>query len=182
MRCLRSAIAIPSQLYARFWALWVNIHQCYSTWGPLTLFVWLNLIFICCTRANGQCEMMLGRASEISVCTCTIEFLFVRDTFGVEWLGKSSRIAAVLDLAKHQHNTAKPGIASQHGHFHPFCPLYQWVKPARLFAPYKSCDHYGPKEVCQTLFRPWGQPWLQPLGSRLFEPGLGSKNRFSSQK
>ena len=112
------------------------------------------------------------------LCRCTIEFLFVRDTFGVEWLGKSSRIAAVLDLAKRQHNTAKPGIASQHGHFHPFCPLYQWVKPARLFAPYKSCDHYGPKEVCQTLFRPWGQPWLQPLGSRLFEPGLWSKNRF----
>ena len=112
------------------------------------------------------------------LCRCAIEFLFVRDTFGVEWLGKSSRIAAVLDLAKCQHNTAKSGIASQHGHFHPFCPLYQWVKPARLFAPYKSCDHYGPKEVCQTLFRPWGPPWLQPLGSRLFEPGLWSKNRF----
>ena len=59
------------------------------------------------------------------VSRCTIEFLFVRDTSGVEWLGKSSRIAAVLDLAKHQHNTAKSGIASQHGHFHPFCPLYQ---------------------------------------------------------
>ena len=47
---------------------------------------------------------------------------------------------------------------------------------------YKSCDHYGPKEVCQTLFRPWGQPWLQPLGSRLFEPGLGSKNKFFSSR
>ena len=45
------------------------------------------------------------------LCRCTIEFLFVRDTFGVEWLGKSSRIAAVLDLAKREHNRAKSGIA-----------------------------------------------------------------------
>ena len=92
---------------------------------------------------------------------CTIEFVFIRDSFGVKWLGKSSRIAAVLDLAKRQHNRAKSGIPSQHSHFHPFRP-HQLVKPAQLFAPHKSCNHYRPKEVCQAPFRPWGEPWLRP--------------------
>ena len=141
--------------------------------GSTDFILQLKLIFICCTWATGKWKIMLCWASEINAM-----HVFVKDSSGVKWSGKSNRIAVVVDLVKRQHNTVKSGIPSPHGHFHLFCPLYQLAKAAQLFAPHKSCDRDEWKELCQPLFRPWSQPWLRSLDSRLVEPALRFKIYF----
>ena len=82
----------------------------------------------------GSVKWCFAELQKLMLRGCSI----ARDPFGVKWSDKSSRIAVEVNLAKHQYNTVKAGMPSQNGHFHLFCPLYQLVNPAQLFAPHKS--------------------------------------------